>query len=274
MKQVFVNATVFVMLLFGGVFILRSTVYTPIRASATALNNPVVAIGPREPVKIPVLMYHYVEYVNDPRDTTRKRLNIRPDIFEEQVKTLKDAGYTFLTAQEIGRILDGTMTAPEKSVALTFDDGHWDIDTTVLPILKKYKVHATIYVISGFIGESDFVSQSQLQDVINSGLVEVGAHTVHHAHLTKVSLPVVEEEVAGSKKMLEDVYHVPVVSFAYPDGAFSEETIDVVKKAGFTTAVSTIEGNEVTQNNRYYINRLRPGHRTGQELISYIEVSR
>jgi hypothetical protein len=73
--------------------------------------------------------------------------------------------------------------------------------------------------------------------------------------------------------MIEDTYHIQVDSFAYPSGFFDLQAIDEVKKAGFTNAVSTMPGIEVNQLNRYILYRLRPGHRTGQELLNYISSS-
>lgn len=222
-------------------------------------------------LRIPILMYHYVENVEDKQDTIRQSLNINPSAFEEQVKTLSDAGYTFMTAKELGEVIDGKEKLPKKPVILTFDDGHWDFDTVILPILKKYKAKSTAYLISSFIGGSDFLSKIQLQDIIKSGLVDVGGHTVHHVSLTNKFLPVVKSEVEQSKIDLEKEYGIKVVSFAYPNGAFDQQAIEVVKEAGFTTAVSTIKGIDQSNQNRFYLYRLRPGYRVGQVLLDYLE---
>lgn len=225
---------------------------------------------PAASFRVPMLMYHYVEYVKDRGDTIRQTLNVVPHIFDLQVKTLVDDGYTFMTASELADVLDGKSALPAKPILLTFDDGHWDLYTDVLPILKKYHVKATVYVISGFIGGADFMSKDQLKAVIQSGLVEIGAHTVHHVSLAKKLFPVVEYEVLHSKEALQNTYHLSVVSFAYPNGSFDQQAADVVKSAGFRTAVSTIPGIVQSQHNRFFLYRLRPGGRTGQELLHYL----
>lgn len=222
-------------------------------------------------LRVPILLYHYVEYVQDKKDTIRQSLNINPDIFEKQIQTLQSAGYTFMTAKELGDVLDGNMPLPPRPILLTFDDGHWDLDTVILPLLKKYHVKATAYIISGFIDKQDFLTSEQLQDVINSGLVDVGAHTIHHIALKGKLLPIVTTEVDDSKKMLEETYHIHVVSFAYPDGSFDLQAANVVKDGGFTTAVSTIPGIQQDQLNRFFLYRIRPGARFGEELLSYLE---
>ena len=97
------------------------------------------------------------------------------------------------------------------------------------------------------------MTQAQVQDVINSGLVDVGAHTVHHISLKAKLLPIVQYEVNQSKAMLEQTYHTHVVSFAYPNGFFDAQAVQVVKDAGFSTAVSTLPGIEQNQQNRFYL---------------------
>ncbi len=226
--------------------------------------------SPSATFRVPVLMYHYIEYVTDKGDTIRQSLNVSPSIFEQQLQTLKNAGYTFLTAKEMGDVLDGKSKLPQKPILLTFDDGHRDFYTDVLPLLQKYKVKATEYIIPGFTGGSDFMTQEQLQEVIRSGLVEIGAHTVHHIALKNKPFPLVVDEVFESKKMLEDLYHIHVVSFAYPSGFFDQQAIDIVKSAGFKTAMSTIPGEDINQTNRFFIYRLRPGYRSGETLLSYL----
>src|SRR5690348_13373032 len=68
--------------------------------------------NPTQIYRVPVLMYHYVEYVEDKNDTTRQSLNIEPHVFEAQIKTLRDNGYTFLTASQLGNMVNGDIPLP------------------------------------------------------------------------------------------------------------------------------------------------------------------
>lgn len=238
-----------------------------------SLQKKAALSSPSATIHVPILLYHYVEYVQDKGDTFRESLNINPDIFDSQVATIQKAGYTFITAKDLADVLDGRRTLPDKPVILTIDDGHWDLATDILPILKKYNAHATAYIIPGFIGRSDFLSPKQLQEVIDSGLVEIGAHTVHHIALKGKLDPIVKYEVAESRAMLEKDYHVHVYSFAYPNGSFDEQAIKEVKDAGFMTAVSTIPGSLHNQEDRFFLYRLRPGRRTGQSLIQLLQAT-
>lgn len=244
---------------------------TPIadKQQSTSITTTIVPT-PLPGIHVPILLYHYVEYIQNTADTIRVSLNINPNIFEQQVQTLVSAGYTFITAKDLGNILDGSMALPKNPVILTFDDGHWDLDTDVLPILERYNVKATAYIITGYLGNPDSLSPSQLQDVINSGLVEIGAHTVDHKNLTSLNTTLATYEIDTSKSTLEQDYNIHVYSFAYPYGGFNSNAIQIVKNDGFTNAVSTLSGTIQNNQNRYYLSRIRPGDRTGQTLINFI----
>lgn len=220
--------------------------------------------------RIPILLYHYVEYVKDPKDIIRTSLTTPPNTFEGQIKTLIEAGYTFLTANDLSNILNERMPMPNKPILLTFDDGHWDLETDILPILMKYHVRATAYIISGFIGRPDFLTDVQLRHVIQSGLVEIGAHTVRHIELAKQPSTLVSNEVMNAKRSLEHSYHIHVTSFAYPSGSFDQQTVEAVIDAGYDTAMSTIPGVVQSNKHRYFLYRIRPGMKTGESLLTFL----
>lgn len=221
-------------------------------------------------VRIPVLMYHYIEYVQDRGDKTRMSLDLIPYVFEEEVKTLKSAGYTFLTMKDVADILDKKQKLPEKPIALTFDDGYRDFYTDAYPILKKYQVKATQFVITGFIDRPNHLLTSQIQELAQDPLIEIAAHTVHHYWLKNLKLQTVSAEVFQSRIMLQDLIKKPVVSFAYPYGAFDSQSAEVVRDAGFRTAVATLPGITQGDLNRFYLFRLRPGGRTGPALLNWL----
>jgi len=236
---------------------------SPAVASTSAIQLPAV-------VHVPILMYHYVEYVKDKGDKTRISLNTTPYTLEQEIKTLADAGYTFMTNAELADILDGKGKLPAKPIVLTFDDGYRDFYTDAYPILKKYQAKATQYVISGFLNNKNHLTTAQLLEIGKDGLVEIGAHTVHHVWLKGRSLKDVSSEVFQSKVVLGKLIGKPVVSFAYPYGAFDEQAVQIVKDSGFKSATSTIPGIDQKQEYRYFLYRLRPGGRVGKTLLDWL----
>lgn len=228
-------------------------------------------LKPQKYIRIPILLYHYVEYVKDDKDTIRKSLNIIPYIFEEQVKTLKNAGYYFITLADLANALDDKNNLNPKSVILTFDDGYRDFYTDVFPILKKYQIKAVVYIVPNFLDLPNNLTTWQLKEIADSDLIEVGAHTMNHTYLADLPLQRMKDEVEQSKKYLEKNFRTRVTSFAYPYGAFDNMVIDVVKKAGIRTAVTTINGIFAQDINRFFLYRIRPGVRTGEELLDFLK---
>lgn len=231
----------------------------------TALS--VQPVLPTASVTVPILVYHYVEFVKDPKDTVRRSLDILPPTLEQQIKTLKDAGYTFIVAADLGLYLDGKKPLPQKPIVLTFDDGYEDFYTDVFPILKKYNVVATEYVISGVLNTPNYMTTPQLREVVQSGLVEIGAHTITHPNLTTLPIDIAKKEIEESKSSLENLLGIKVVSFAYPYGGYNEQLAELTKKAGYTNATTTKGGFIVNQDNRYIMFRIHPGAAIGEDLL-------
>lgn len=222
-------------------------------------------------IKIPIIMYHYVEYVKDVGDLIRKRLDISPYLFEGHLKALDEAHYKTYFVRDIPDILDGTIHYSTRSAVMTFDDGYEDFYTVVFPLLKKYQVKATMYVIYDYIGRKGFMTESEIKEILTSGLVELGSHTLDHLYLKLMPDSVASKQVIESKKKFEDRFGIQIKTFAYPYGAFSQETVNLVKEAGYTAAVSVIPGMQQSTNNILYLNRVRPGIFTPQTMIKVIE---
>ena len=224
-------------------------------------------IKPIWPKKIPILMYHYIEYVTDKRDTIRQSLNITPYILEHQIQTLLNAGYTFITARELGEIFDGKLDIPKKPILLTFDDGYRDFYTDAYPIIKKYRVKATAYIISGFIGYRNYMAETQIKTIAQEGLVEIGANTVHHLSFSHAPIHEIQKELRESKTTLETLIGKSVVSFAYPNGSYDEYAMNEVEQSGFTIAMGTRPGITINPQDRFTLSRIRPWSNIGADLL-------
>lgn len=89
-----------------------------------------------------------------------------------------------------------------------------------------------------------FMSWDQARELANNG-IEMGAHTVQHPILTRVSLDQARDEIMGSRDRIQDELGRPVTGFAYPNGQpgdFNEEIIQVVREAEFKTAFTLLPG--------------------------------
>ena len=209
---------------------------------------------------IPIIAYHYVEVVTDKRDFLREGLSITPYTFEGQIKLIQQRGYQPIFVKEIPAILSNTANRQNKYIALTFDDGYRDFYTDVFPIIKKYNVKATAYLVPNFLGGSNYMTSQQVQEIVDSGLVEIGAHTLNHAYLTSINPAVADAEISESKKVLEKMFNTKVFSFSYPSGQYNDSVINMVKNAGYTSAVSEDGGQTQTIESLYHLLRIRVGY--------------
>lgn len=234
---------------------------------------PMPAANSRK-LKIPIVMYHYVEYLTDPNDTKRKSLSINPHVLAAELQSLKDAAYTTYFVRDVPKILDGSIPYTKRGVVLTFDDGYEDFYTTVLPLLRKYNARATVYVINHYIGRTGFLNQRQLEEIRDSGLVEIGAHTLDHAYLKDLSDEVAYTQMRESKLDLEKRLHINVRTLAYPYGAFAARTVPLARKAGFSAAVSVVPGAVQTQDEILYLYRIRSGYFGGSNMVHLLEAYR
>ena len=91
----------------------------------------------------------------------------------------------------------------------------------------------------------------------DSGLIEIGAHTLNHPDLPSLAEKEQLQEILESKNRLEDMYNIAVTTFAYPYGKYDQVTIELVKKAGFLTAVTTHSDTMQSSANRYTMPRVR-----------------
>lgn len=224
-----------------------------------------------KPIKIPIIMYHYVEYVKDAKDIVRKKLSISPPLFEQHLRILKDTHYETYFVKDVPQILDGTINYSTRSAILSFDDGYEDFYTDVFPLLKKYNMRATLYIITNYIGKKGFLNAAQIRELIDSDLVEIGSHTKDHVYLKVSPKDYADEQIRESKKMLEDAFGIKVKTFAYPYGAFNEHAVGAVEQMGYTAAVSVIPGLIQSKNNLFFLSRIRPELFTPQSMIRVME---
>lgn len=215
---------------------------------------------PNPTLNIPIITYHYIEVVTDKRDFLRSNMAITPYELKRQILELKDQGYSFIFIKDIPKLLHMKTSPTGKYIALTFDDGYRDFYTDAYPVLRETGVRGTVFVISGFLNYQNYMTDDQLKEVAGSGIVEVGAHTISHLELTSIPPENADSEIVGSKDFLETKLGMKVESFSYPYGRFNENIIQMVKDAGYSSAVSDTSGTSQSLNNLYFLSRVRVGY--------------
>jgi len=217
---------------------------------------------------VPVLMYHSIDH-ND----QKTKLSVSPESFERQVKFLADNHYNVVLLPEVVGYVTGKKRIPPKTVAITFDDGFLNNYQFAYPVLKKYKIPATIFVITGKIGTPGFVNEEQVKEMADSGVMAIGSHTVSHKWLPSFDDPALRRELVDSKAFLEAITGQPVDIFCYPIGAHDKRVQQAAKDAGYVAAVATNPGKAASWHDPYAIKRIKISRTSDNLFVFWMETS-
>lgn len=180
-----------------------------------------------KPGYVPILMYHSINDspVGEPSFTVDTK------DFEKQIAYLADNGYTpidFDALKDAGQY--------KKPILLTFDDGYEDNYDKAYPILKKYDMKATIFIVSEYIGSPGYLNEDEMREM--GDIISFQSHTKSHSPLTDLTEPVLEQELSDSREAISKITGKNVNVLSYPNGAYNEA---VIKAAGryYSWAVTT-----------------------------------
>ena len=96
---------------------------------------------------IPVLMYHFF-YDSSSGERGKDNNFLEITKFEQQLNYIKENDFFFPTFEELSQFIDKKIELPKKSVILTIDDGDESFFTLAVPIIEKYQVPVTSFVIT------------------------------------------------------------------------------------------------------------------------------
>lgn len=180
-------------------------------------------------------------------------LHVEPDLFERHVEVLVDAGVTSLTVSELATALRAGRL-PERSVAITFDDGFAHLAERAAPLFAHHRLRATVFAVSDHVGgSSDWSTQpasaprlpllggDALRELAAAGW-EIGSHGRTHRPLATLGADDLRDELTGSRLALEELVGSPVRSFAFPYGAVPQGAHELLTAAGYTSACTTRPG--------------------------------
>lgn len=130
---------------------------------------------------LPIIMYHHLT------EEASEGGTISVTMFEEHIKALSEAGFQGVSLWDAVDFVNHGKDLPEKSVIITFDDGYSSNYELAYPILQKYNMKATIFVIGHSVGKDTYketgtaiiphFSYEEAQEMIDSGLISIQSHT-------------------------------------------------------------------------------------------------
>lgn len=202
-------------------------------------------------MQVPVICYHKIDKPS--RDAKVRGGFTPPARFARQLGYLKRQGFVFYTASELIEYFLEHDRFPANGIALTFDDGWKDNYTNAFPILRRFGVKATIFLVASCVGQNslkavaegegprEHLSPQEILEMSEHG-IEFGSHSLNHRLLHRLSPQEVSVEVEESKRQIESLLQKPCKVFAYPAGFFTDEAQRVVKNSGHIAAFTTDYG--------------------------------
>lgn len=239
----------------------------------------------REHACVPILMYHSV------LKSKKGQYTVSPSMLEDDIKYLKEKGYTAVFIRDLINYCIGDADLPKKPIVLSFDDGHYNNYYYAYPIIEKYNFKANLNVIGCFCdysttsGDIDnpnysYLTWSEIKTLHDSGYFEIGNHTFKmHSYKPRFGISKIygesdedyKEALSSDIKKLEDKFesacgfHSEV--FAYPFGKYTNESEQILRQLGFNAFLTCNEGiNKIYKGNSKSLLHLKRINRSG--LIS------
>ena len=206
---------------------------------------------------LPVLMYHF--FYDKSKETGKDGNWIEISNFEEQMKYLAENDFYFPTWEQVENYIDGKQELPEKSVVITVDDGDPSFFELAVPIIQKYKIPTTSFVITYWYGnrandKQDYVSyQSHSYDMHKAGSNGKGIMLSWDYDKIKDDI-LLSRDVLGGANI-----------FCYPFGQYNDLDIKVLKENGYRLAFTTKGGRVKKGSSKYELPRVRISGNTGIE---------
>jgi peptidoglycan/xylan/chitin deacetylase (PgdA/CDA1 family) len=243
----------------------HSSVPTPLAATPAASPRPKPhKAKPKRPVgevsgakarrmPIPILMYHVISKA--PAGVANAELWVDEDVFADELRALRAAGYTGITLQQAwdGWTRGGPL--PRRPVVISFDDGYLSHYTHAKPVLRKLGWPGVLYLELKSIGPGG-LTEHQIRSLMRAGW-EIDSHTLTHPDLTTLDDAALRHELRDSRREIQKRFGVPADFFAYPAGRYDPRVEAATKAAGYTAAVTVDEGIARGRDEPFALKRVR-----------------
>ncbi len=220
---------------------------------------------------LPIMMYHSVNPKSIPG---MNLLIVKPETFDRQMRFLKTHNYNVVKLADAAGLIRDKQRIPFRTVAITLDDGYKDNYIYAFPILKKYNLPATVFIIINEVGRPDRLDWKDIEEMQASGLITFGSHTLSATPLIDIkSEAEIKRQINESKRVLEEKLGRRVGAFSYPEGRFNDKIRQMVIDAGYELAVATSPGRKHSPNDIYLLKRLRISENAENLFVLWFETT-
>jgi peptidoglycan/xylan/chitin deacetylase (PgdA/CDA1 family) len=199
---------------------------------------------------VPILGYHAIQPPVSGSDFPQ--LFVPQADFVEQMKWLDEHGYEAVTLDQVENAWFKGGELPPKPVVLTFDDGYLSQYVAAFPALQHFHWPGVLNLVA----EGADLPDADVRKMLDADPAwELASHTITHADLTTLDSADLHHEAAGSRRILEDRFGVPVNNFCYPASRYDDSVIKAVSDAGYRGATTENPG-LATSADPYALNRI------------------
>jgi len=227
---------------------------------------------------VPILMYHRIG--DRVKNSIVRDQYVPLDLFESQLATLRKAGYTTISLDEMRAGFQSGNPLGLKGLVITFDDGYESFFNLALPVLKRHGMKATVFLVANCVGHTNrwdeakgdvtepLMSWDQIRSAHADG-TEFGAHSMNHPDLRFCDDDTAAEEVAGCKGAIEKQLGFTVNWYSYPYGKHLERDRRLAKEAGYFGATGTDKQTNNANTDPFCLGRLNVRATTFPAYLMY-----
>ncbi len=230
--------------------------------------------GVHRTARVPIIMYHHIDAPPSKADKIRYNLTLSPELFEDHLRMLQAEGYTVITLDDLLLYLTRGRPLPPKPVILTFDDGYRDHYTQAFPLLRKYGMTGTFFIITDLVNQqhTEYLTWDMAREMRKAGM-RFGAHGRTHIDLSQADLAQLVWQALGSTEVFQVELGEPARYIAYPSGRYNQQVIDVYRSAHYWAGLTTHQGVIQDSEHLFELKRLRVyPTTTGQQLKYLLEM--
>lgn len=214
----------------------------------------------KEGIAVPIIMYHSV------LKSKCGNFIVHPETLENDLKYIKDRGYTTITMTDLINYVYNDSSLPEKPIVITFDDGFYNNLGYAVPLLHKYDMKAVISIVGKYTDDYSKTDEANLNysylrwkdinELMKDGCIEFQNHTynLHSASKRQGAKKLPYESVSSYKSLftkdlsklqeefLKNCDGYQPNTFTYPLGAVSKDSLPLVRELGFKASLSCTSG--------------------------------
>jgi|APSaa5957512622_1039677.scaffolds.fasta_scaffold09713_2 peptidoglycan/xylan/chitin deacetylase (PgdA/CDA1 family) len=226
-------------------------------------------------------MYHCVS--NFPHEKDIPYDNVPPELFRTHMQILASEHYNVISLSALAKKIETKQNIPQKTIAITFDDGYKNNYQNAFPILEDMGFCATLFLIVNAIDKQqpfehllwDEISQKhflghpesrlplnwgEVREIAQSGM-EIASHGLTHRSIGYLEPEEARKEIFESKEILENAISNEVKCFSYPFGSvvyndYNSHTADILIEAGYEGACTTEIGAVAKSDSVYELRRI------------------